>query len=173
MPKAKEKVKAPASKGISGVDLKDKYAVLKDHGRGLPVVRRIVLCTGGFGCHPYTLGTAVFGKEVVNDESYRYDRQSFERLATDEEVEEAKDFYKRNGFENVCKKHERGLKLLLMVKSFGRAMRLLRHKKDGIYKLFVYTMADEAWSINAAGSTFTGDAPDALLLTMHEFLNGK
>ena len=169
---SKQRKNAPvvlASKGIGGVDLKNKYAVLKQaEGRNLPAVRRVVLCQNGFGCHPRSLGTAVFGVEIVNGNEYRYDRCSFERLATADEVREAKEFYKRNGFEPVRKRRERGLKLLLAVRKHGaEVLRLLRHKKSGMYKLFIYTCRDDMWDMTAAGAEPTADL---LLLEMNKQL---
>ena len=60
---SKTKVKAPLLEDVSSVDLKGRYAVLKlREGDDIPAFRRVVLCTGGFGCSPKALGTAVFGK---------------------------------------------------------------------------------------------------------------
>jgi|GEM_PF-2940728 len=170
MPKKKDKAPtAVAPQGISGVHLDGKHAVLKAaEGHHVPVVRRVVLCDGGFGCSPATLGTAVFGMEIATRKKYRFDRPQFERLATDTEVEEAEAFYNRNGFAPVCKRHERGLKLLLMV-GRGTVLRLLRHEKDGTYRLFIYACKDDAWELNAAGGA-PAAGPDELLLEINKRL---
>jgi hypothetical protein len=162
-------VRAPKPRGVSGVELKGKYAVLKKpEGRDFSVVQLIVRCTGGFGCSPRSLGTAVFGTDVVRGSEHRYDRFDFERLATADEVKEAKEFYERNAFEPVRKRRERGLKLLLAVmRHGGEILRLLRHKKDGMYKLFIYTCENDMWDLTAAGAA---PVVDELLLEMNKRL---
>lgn len=56
-------------------------------------VARVVFATGGFGCHDYTSGTAVFGyfadDPKGNDGAARMYGYDFERFATDEEIDEA------------------------------------------------------------------------------------
>lgn len=78
---------------LAEVDLTNKYAVLREDIL-LPEYRaikyRIVLCTGGFGCTPHTLGRAVFTTALYDGEESRWNRSDFERLATPEEVEQVK-----------------------------------------------------------------------------------
>ena len=166
---SKTKVKAPLLEDVSSVDLKGRYAVLKlREGDDIPAFRRVVLCTGGFGCSPKALGTAVFGKELVNGNEYRYDRFSFERLATAEEVDEAHAFFKTHGFEAVSKKYERGMKLLLCILNGPRMFRLSRHKRKKAYHLIRYVCKDDKWDVTS--DTVSLDDPDKLLLQLGRWL---
>jgi hypothetical protein len=166
-----KRVRAPALKGIHGIDLKGKHAVLAQPAASehLPIRHNVVLCTDGFGCHPQSMGSAVFGTRVVAGTSHRFARYDFTRLATDVEIKDAKEFYKRNSFEAVCRRHERGHRLLLCIYRYPSAMRLVRHKKEGTYKLFAYVGEDDAWSLASGGTAYA--VPDELLVDMHKWLN--
>jgi hypothetical protein len=54
------------------------------------VVERVFEARGGFGCSPTAGGSAVFGTFLVDGENARFSRGDVERLATDEEVAEAR-----------------------------------------------------------------------------------
>jgi len=163
-------VTAPAPQGISGVDIKNKYVVLKEHSN-LSVTRRVLLCKGGFGCHPQSLGSAVFAERVVEGREWRYDRCDIERLATDEEVDEAKKFFKQWGFEGVRKRLERGLKSLFSVDHNGQVFRVLKDKKDPIYHVMVYTKKDDKW--DALDNVAADDRIDRVFKTLENRMNGK
>jgi hypothetical protein len=78
---------------IFGQELKDKYVILKEkYYRGDTVIR-VFKCTGGFGCNPNTVGTAVFGHRVCDGAKFRSERFEVERFAKEEEVEIAKKKY--------------------------------------------------------------------------------
>lgn len=57
------------SESIVGVDITDKYILLKESSlreeyRGIE--NRVLLATGGFGCKPDTIGRAVFTADPLN-----------------------------------------------------------------------------------------------------------
>lgn len=75
---------------IANTELKGQHVVLKEKAmaeRFKAIKYRVALATGGFGCTPGLLGTAVFLTESDGSKNrwYRYD---IERLATPEEVEQ-------------------------------------------------------------------------------------
>ena len=170
MPKAKAKVvKAPKLPDIRMAQLNDKHVVLKLlAGREDSIARRVVHCTGGFGCNPALFGTAVFGTEVVNGNCERWDRSSFERIATPSEIKEAETFFKMHSFKPVCRKNERGMKLLTAYKQDRTSARLLKHKKTGQYHLKVYSLADDKWTLQA--ETVSVDSIDPILLEFNTWL---
>jgi len=173
MPKQKEKspvVTAPAPTGISGVDIKDKYVVLKEHSN-LSVARRVVLCKGGFGCSPQSMGSTVFAERVVEGQVCTYNRYDIERLATDEEVDEATKFFKRWGFEGVRKKLERGLKSLFSVNHNGQVFRVLKDKKKPFYHVMIYTKRDDKW--DAIDNVAADDRIDKVFKVLKAGMNGK
>ena len=51
----------------------------------------------------------------------------------------------------------------------GTVLRLLRHEKDGTYRLFIYACKDDAWELNAAGGA-PAAGPDELLLEINKRL---
>jgi hypothetical protein len=163
-------VTAPAPTGISGVDIKNKYVVLKEHSN-LSVERRVLLCKGGFGCHPQSLGSAVFAERVVEGREWRWDRYDIERLATDEEVAAAKKFFKKWGFDGVCKKYERGLKLLFSVERGGKVFRVLKDKRNPIYHVFTYARIDDKW--DGTDRAIADDRTDLVLEELSDRMNGK
>lgn len=78
---------------IRSVNLKDKHVVLKaeifkPEFRGIR--HRVAKATFGFGCNPASMGRAVFVEFVIDGETSRFNREDVERLATDEEVAEAR-----------------------------------------------------------------------------------
>lgn len=52
---------------------------------------RVFHATGGFGCLPDTMGSAVFGRFVRDGEEARIEGLQVERFATDDEVAMAQD----------------------------------------------------------------------------------
>lgn len=122
---------------IRGVDLKDKYVVIKGDDF---VVERVFLCTGGFGCSPTAIGRAVFGNQVaLSPETVRIDRSDIKRFASKEEVAEAKAYYKEHGYEPLCKRAEKDMKLLLSIaQTYCCVLRLLKNKKGNSYALYRY-----------------------------------
>ena len=86
------------------VVLDTKYLTESHH----PLLKRIVLCTGGFGCSPATSGNALFVDWIADGLHSRVEGYMVQRLATDEEVKEAKEL-RANTFKdklfiskNVC-----------------------------------------------------------------------
>jgi len=166
----KEKVESPAPTGITGVVLTDKHAVIRvDEGATLAMERRIVLCGGGFGCQPHTLGSAVFGTKVVTGDNFRYDRQDFVRLATPEEIEAAQRFYKKYSYAAVSKKVRRGKKLLVEYKQYNAAAQLLKTTKTGEYVLVILKLNNQdQWSVEH--ELFERKNPDELLRALNKVL---
>lgn len=78
---------------IEGKEIEGKYVILKEKYYGRDIINRVFKCTGGFGCHSFCMGTAVFGHRVFDGAKFRSERYEIERLATEEEVEIAKKIF--------------------------------------------------------------------------------
>jgi hypothetical protein len=77
-------------------DLTKKYVVLsKKYYKGDNSMERVFLCKGGFGCLPFTMGYAVAGTFVYDGTKTRVEGNEIERFATDEEVQEAMEEFRR------------------------------------------------------------------------------
>ena len=76
-------------------DLTDKYIILDGKIYKGDITDRVFFCEDGFGCHSFTIGSAIFGEFVADGEKTRIEGDEVERLATPEEVETAK--AKKNG----------------------------------------------------------------------------
>ena len=74
---------------ITKISLTDKMVLLCSKAYKGSDVERIFFCESGFGCHPFTIGKAVFGYFVYDGEKCRISRWDVVRLATEEEVAEA------------------------------------------------------------------------------------
>ena len=71
------------------IDITNKHIVLKEavlSDAYKDITWRVWLAEGGFGCKPYTSGSAVFCTCVRDGETARFQGFQVERLATDEEV---------------------------------------------------------------------------------------
>lgn len=78
---------------IDGVELEGKHVIIGERAMGAAyrdVTWRTVLAKGGFGCSPGLRGKAVFVEHVRDGDTGRFERYEIERLATPEEVAEAK-----------------------------------------------------------------------------------
>ena len=53
--------------------------------------KRVFFCEDGFGCSPNTVGNAIFGYYVFDNEKCRIEGYQVERLATEEEIKKAKE----------------------------------------------------------------------------------
>ena len=78
---------------ISGQDLTKRYVVmdkeyLKEEWH--PLERRIAYTDGGFGTSPRSIGSRIFGHYVADGGKLNSRREYIERLATEEEVNQAK-----------------------------------------------------------------------------------
>ena len=72
---------------IMDKDLVDQYVVLKDKYYKGDEIDRVFLCKGGFGCHPFTSGSAVFGEFIsYGPPDTRIERYEIERFATTTEI---------------------------------------------------------------------------------------
>lgn len=146
----KAKTKAKPEEHISDVHLKDRYVVLKQPtDREIPVIQRVILCSGGFGCMTGNLGK-VFGKEVVNGRSYHYRRYDFERLATPKEIKAAEAHFKKFSFDSVRRRSEKYMRCLLHVGVvYKGTFRVLMHKRDGTYRVHLYAenRKADAWEM--------------------------
>lgn len=78
-----------------GEDIKDKYVMLKKKYVDDPVLR-VLYARDGFGCSPNTMGNAVFVTQVANGRETRVEGYQLERLATEEEVAKAKEYYEEH-----------------------------------------------------------------------------
>jgi len=166
--------KALADQSVVTAQLEGSYVVLKDNQHNpTSTARRVVLCDGGFGCNPCSIGRARFCTELSTGQTNWYGHDEFKRFATDEEVEEAKMFLKTFGFDAVTKREEVREQLLLQARvrakkegGVGEA-RLVIHKGIKRYRLRVYGKDDEGkWQVL---STYTAyDVPDKLLRKLHK-----
>lgn len=70
-------------------DITGRYVIVKEE-TFTPEYRdlkwRVFLARDGFGCKPYTAGSAVFGTCVHDGENFRIEGYHVERYATDDEV---------------------------------------------------------------------------------------
>jgi hypothetical protein len=89
--KPEEKIEIPPELSIQGQILDDKHVILMRKYFTGDNFRRVFKCQGGFGCHPDTMGSAVFGTLISNGTSFRSERYEIERLATEEEVKQAEE----------------------------------------------------------------------------------
>lgn len=71
-------------------DMTGKIVVLRKdvHKPAFQDIKYLIFrCEGGFGCKPFTSGSAVFGVYLHGGEHARVNKQDVERYATPEEVE--------------------------------------------------------------------------------------
>lgn len=78
-----------------GIELENKHVILSNEYYKGSIVERVFKCTGGFGCDPDTMGKAVFGLMLYDGEKFRAEGYQIERLATDQEISDAKEIRKR------------------------------------------------------------------------------
>jgi len=81
----------PNEQSIAGQNLTDKHVILMQKYFNGDNFRRVFKCQGGFGCHPDTMGSAVFGTLISNGTSFRTERYEIGRLASEGEVKEAEE----------------------------------------------------------------------------------
>jgi len=77
---------------INGIDLEGQHVVLREDAMAADyrdMSWRVVLATGGFGCSPNAIGRAVFVEHVRDGEKARWNRDQVERLATQDDIDEA------------------------------------------------------------------------------------
>lgn len=79
------------------IDLTGKTVVLSEKFYDGDTVGRVFTCKGGFGCQPSTMGRAVSGEFIADGETCRVEGDEVERLATQEEIEDAKKRRTKNG----------------------------------------------------------------------------
>ncbi len=80
---------------IANVNVKGKAVVLRTPDYRGDTLNRVFECKDGFGCDPQKGGSAVFGEFLVDGEFARIARSHIARLATDEEVAQAKALNKK------------------------------------------------------------------------------
>jgi hypothetical protein len=73
------------------ISLEGKYVIL-DRGfySGETDLERMFYCVSGFGCSPETSGRAIFGHFTIDAEETRIEGYQVKRLATKEEIAQAK-----------------------------------------------------------------------------------
>jgi hypothetical protein len=71
------------------LDLAGKTVVLSEKFYDGDTIGRVFLCKGGFGCQVFLLGKAIGGEFIADGETCRVEGNEVERLATQEEIEEA------------------------------------------------------------------------------------
>ena len=69
------------------IDLTGKVVVLmRKYYKGDEKARRF-LCSGGFGCHPGTMGSAIVGTFLIDGEEARVEGWQIEKLSDDQSTE--------------------------------------------------------------------------------------
>ena len=79
------------SNSIVDVDLTDKIVVLKEQvltKQYRTLENRLWKATGGFGCHPGTIGSTVFSTCLGDGQKTRWQRGHFEGWLTEEQLNE-------------------------------------------------------------------------------------
>jgi hypothetical protein len=116
------------------INLKDKYVVLDPKDFTKPaIIDRIFYCEAGSGLYSYTVGNKIFGFFVTDHEDCYVRRPSVERLATDEEISEAKKKWKITEAENkkikkpsqaeLVESLNKGLQLMYKIYPNGKGIR--------------------------------------------------
>ena len=73
------------------IDLKGKTVVVsKKLFPKLSVIERVFEVSGGFGCRPANIGSALIGEFLNDGEQAKVDGLDIERLATEDEIEQAR-----------------------------------------------------------------------------------
>lgn len=82
---------------ISDECLKGKHVIMKTRANlNLDIIDRVYYCDRGFGCNPAASGTKIYGYFVTDPERVYMRRWNAERLATEDEVKQAKDRIRAN-----------------------------------------------------------------------------
>lgn len=81
-----------------GENVKGKHVVLSEKcmGKDEPEEHRVFLARDGFGCHPDTIGKAVFTTQIATGLDLRVSGYDLDRFATEEEVQAALDWKEEN-----------------------------------------------------------------------------
>ena len=78
---------------LSGVHLRGKHVIISASvAQDRDVIDRIFYCKYGFGCHPTAAGTKIYGQFMTEptDQDIQLRREDVLRLATNEEIEQAR-----------------------------------------------------------------------------------
>ena len=70
--------------------LEGKHVVLSEKYYGGTEAERVILCTGGFGCSPSTIGKAVFCEQIATGHTGRVEGYEIKEFASKKLVAEAK-----------------------------------------------------------------------------------
>lgn len=82
---------------ISDECLKGKYVIMKTRAElNLDIIDRVYFCDSGFGCDPGKSGTKIYGYFVTDPERVYMRRYDAIRLATEDEVKEAEERFRKN-----------------------------------------------------------------------------
>lgn len=82
---------------ISETCLKGKYVIMKTRAElNLDIIDRVYFCDSGFGCDPGKSGTKIYGYFVTDPERVYMRRYDAITLATDDEVKQAKERFRKN-----------------------------------------------------------------------------
>ena len=82
---------------ISDICLKEKYVIMKTKAAlNLDITDRVYFCKFGNGCNPEASGTKIFGHFVTDPESVYMRRYDVVRLATEDEVKQAQERFRKN-----------------------------------------------------------------------------
>lgn len=82
---------------ISGITLDKKYVIMKTKPElNLNIIDCVYFCDSGFGCNPGAIGTKIYGYFVTDPERVYMRRYYAVRLATDDEVKQAQERFRKN-----------------------------------------------------------------------------
>ena len=82
---------------ISEIDLKGKYVIMKTKtALNLDIIDRVYFCDSGFGCDPEASGTKIYGYFVTDPERVYMRRYDAITLASDDEVKQAQERFRKN-----------------------------------------------------------------------------
>ncbi len=82
---------------ISEINLKGKYIIMKTKTElNLDIIDRVYFCKFGNGCNPAASGTKIYGYFVTDPEKVYMRRPNVVRLATEDEVKQAKERFRKN-----------------------------------------------------------------------------
>lgn len=88
---------------ISEMNLEGKHVIVKTKkALKLDIPDRVFFCKHGFGCDPEASGTKIYGGFLTDNEKVYLRRQSVERLATDDEIKQARDKFWEKVKDEVC-----------------------------------------------------------------------
>jgi hypothetical protein len=76
---------------LTMVNFEGKHIIVKETKSHKDIADRVFYCKHGFGCDPKASGTKIYGQFMIDPKDVYIRRESVERLATDDEIKQARD----------------------------------------------------------------------------------